>query len=583
MLKECIDVFEYELEKKGERLILDSYIPADGTYLIIDKEGKQKAAVEIKMDKKTRTVDMSSPYFPKICFYDYHSQLISMNKPVDTKKIIHSNNYLSFCVKKDSIVSGKLSEEIIDDYYEILKNPVEQKYKKSKEASQIYKLFEEKEGNINDVEVESKKQWIKEHIFSLNNVDMDKKDYLKIFFESEDKDFEREGRRYFLPNIYNSNDYNVMIEDTVCGLPDNNLGMNAKKPFLSVKSRKYPASYLLNEEQVLVQKKLFDYLMNMVSVGKYHIYIDTGQKKIIGCRNGEAPGAIESGYYLRLKKGKTEAEIWEQDNVSGYSQKLKKKFHFQNIIEAKHKTHKDYLDAYHSYDNRLDIGSLINEVFFSNWLVGNYTSEEGNMNVQDGNIKQNILLSRDTIFDWVYKGRDSGFDIILDKVSISLIKNSLLKDYRERALWQLNLRMSFQEYFSKEGGKNMGEVITELRKGIEKKVFSMETYPIESDEEYYYAIGQMVSFLISLSKAKDKNQSLLNPFMNAKSDAMIKKRLLQLYKKYNYNISNNSRRVKNLLAMIEGYKPEGKVNQELIILGYACDNLIYTKEENKNE
>lgn len=34
-----------------------------------------------------------------------------------------------------------------------------------------------------------------------------------------------------------------------------------------------------------------------------------------------------------------------------------------------------------------------------------------------------------------------------------------------------------------------------------------------------------------------------------------------------------------MLAMVEGYVPEGAVNQEMIILGYASNNLIYTKEE----
>lgn len=32
MLKECLEVFEDNLKKKGEALILDSYVPADGTY-----------------------------------------------------------------------------------------------------------------------------------------------------------------------------------------------------------------------------------------------------------------------------------------------------------------------------------------------------------------------------------------------------------------------------------------------------------------------------------------------------------------------------------------------------------------------
>lgn len=585
MLKECLEVFEYELKRAGEgdKLVLDSYIPADGTYLIVDKNGNPGEPIEIKLDKKTRTVSRTSPNLEKICFYDYHSQLISMNKPMDTKKVIHSNNYLSFWVKKDSVVSGKLTNDIIDNYYEVLKDPVGQKYKNSKEACRIYELFEAEEGRADEVSIERNKTWIKKHIFSLDNVDMEKKDYLKIFFEAEDSDFEREGRRYFLPNIYNSNDYNIVINDVVYGLPDNNLGMNAKKPFLSIKSRKYPASYLLDGNDVLFQKKFFDYLMNLVSTGRYHIYVDTERKKIIGCRSGEAPQEIESGCYLRIKKGKTEAEIWGYDNIAGYRQRLEKNFDFKNYVNAKHKLHKEYMDSYQRYDNRLQVGRLINEVFFSNWLAGNYTTDVGEISVTDGTIKQNILLSRDAIFAWVFKGNDVGFEKILNKVSLELIKNALLNDNRERALWQLNLRLSFEEYFTKGGERSMGEIITELQANMKTKVLADTVIPLENDQEYYYAVGQLAAYLISLSKAKDKNHSLLNPFLNAKSDETIKRRLLQIYKKYNYNIPNGYKRVKNLLAMVEGYVPDGKINQEKIILGYASDSLIYAKEDNENE
>ena len=262
VIQECLDVFRDELDKKGPKLILDGYIPADGTYLIVAKDGRIIENVDIRMDKKTNTLIAGQSSFCDICNYDYQSRLVSMNKPVDSKKVIHSNNYLSFWVKKDSIVSGKLTEEIIDGYYDILKNPLEKKYKKSKEASRICKMFEEMEGAPPEEEIEKKRIWIKEHIFALNDVvDFSRKDYLKIFFKEDDALYEKEGRRYFLPNIYNSNDYNIEIENRIYGLPDNNLGMNAKKPLLSFKTRKYPAPYLLDSDKVLFQKHFFDFLM----------------------------------------------------------------------------------------------------------------------------------------------------------------------------------------------------------------------------------------------------------------------------------------------------------------------------------
>lgn len=123
----------------------------------------------------------------------------------------------------------------------------------------------------------------------MENVDFSKKDYLKIFFETEHTNIEREERRYLLPNIYNNNDYNVEIGDKVYGLPDNNLGMNAKKPYLAAKTRKIPVSYLLDGNDVMMQRMFFDYMMNLASGGKCNVYIDTVKRNIKAYRQEEDP------------------------------------------------------------------------------------------------------------------------------------------------------------------------------------------------------------------------------------------------------------------------------------------------------
>lgn len=581
MLTECLEVFSHQLDEETDALILNSYIPADGTYIIVNHDGEIEYTMEMKMDKKTRQYDKSHPHFSEMCQYDYCSQLISMNKPMDAKKVIHSNSYLSFFVKKESIAAGKLTEEIIDSYFDTLLNPAERKYKKSKEATRIYQRFAEQYGQVNPKEVESKREWIKKNIFSFSDIDMTKKDYLKIFFEEDAEVYEREGQRYFLPNIYNSNEYNIEIEGNACGLPDNNLGMNAKKPFLSIKTRKYPAPYLLNSEDVLLQKKLFDYLMNLVSKGKYNIYVDTSEQKIIGCKNDEAPEKIETGYYLRLKKGKTEAEIHAQDNISGYMQRLNPPFYFENILGVNHKYQSAYLKSYNiSYDSRLKVGDLINEVIFSKWLKSNYGLDVGDINISDGILKQNIVLSRDIVFDWVYKGRNHGFHNVMNHVALSMARHSVVNGYVERASWQLNLLYSLKKYFSGEGEEDMAEISSNLKASIESRVLGECKDPLENDSQYYYAVGQLAAFLISLNKSKEKKQSLINPFLNATSNQNIRLRIMQIFKKYNYAIQENSKRVKRMLELVEGYEPNGAVDQEKILLGYVCENVIYyTKEE----
>lgn len=598
MFKECLDVF-LEMLKHEDNLILKGYIPADGSYVIVKNDGTVKNA-DIKFDKKTRNLNCTDDtLLNDICFYDYHSKLISMNKPIDIKKVIHSNNYLAFAVKKESITT-KLTEAIIDNYYDTLKNPLEKKYKKSKEASKIYQKFEEDHGVVNITLLEKCRSWIKQHIFSIDklvNVDLEKKEYLKIFFEvfetnEEDNKknkelFIQEDNRYIYPNIYNNNYYNVEVDGKIQGIPDNNMGMNAKKPFLSIKTRKNPASYLLDGDTALLQKQFFEYLMNFATNGKNNIYVDIINNKIEAYSDKEERekfSGIEAGYYLRIQKGK-ELEIQVQDNLVNYQDKLLLNFNYQDFFKMNIEKYPEYTKNIGIYTKRTDVGRLINNIFFSKYLLTNYFTDANDISVKDSVLKRIIIMYRNVIFDWIYKGIDNNFEVVEKQFVLELIKNTLINDYNLRAMTQLNLHWSFEDYFAnleKRGGEKMADIATKIRMSVKEKVMSKDKAVIvNNNEEYYYAIGQLMAYFISLSKASKKAQSLINPVLNAQNDTVIKTRLLQLYKKYNYNILTKNSRVKNLYAMILGYKPEGKVNQEMILFGYMDNNVIYTKSEEK--
>lgn len=586
MLKECIRVFETVLlkeQQKGHDLVLDSYIPSDGTYILVKPNGEMREPVDIKLNKKTREIEISdSQYLDKIKFYDFHSQLVSMNKPIDTKKVIHSNNCYSFFVKKDSIKSGKLTDEIIDGYYEVLKDPLNKKYKKSKETSNIYSQYEEMNGAVPLSDLELNHQWIKKHIFTFDGIDLDKKEYIKIFFETENENLIREDKRYLLPNIYNSNEYNVVLDNEIFGIPDNNMGMNAKKPYLENKSKKVVVPYLLSGDEVIFQRLFFQYLLNLASAGKLDIYIDTVNDEIHACRPSENPGDISGGYYLSVRKGK-ELEIQYQDNIIGYHQDLIIPFEFKNIAEFKHDIHPEYSTKYCTYYTRYELGHLISEVLFSNFLENTFYINNEDISITDTLIKNSVIQSKNLIFSWIKLGVDHGFYVILKRVSLNLIRSAILNGYRERAIWQLNLKWSLDQYFA-EGGNQMMTCKREIVNRVNQKVLSLEDENwFENDDEYYYAVGQLAAYLISLNKSKNISQSLINPFLNANKDSVIKQRLQQLYKKYNYDIKCTNRRVKRMISLVTEYTPTEKVNQEMVMFGYANNNVVYQKEDNRNE
>ena len=608
MFEECLEVFKRELDYDNN-LILDEYIPADGSYIIVDAEGKIKNYQDIKLDKKKRGTSeavVKGSYFKEICFYDYHSKLISMNKPIDSK-VIHSNNYLSFAVKKESITS-KLTEAIIDNYYDILKNPLEKKYKKSKEASKIYQNFEKEYSPVNIEILEKCRSWIKQHIFSIDKlvqIDLGKKDYLKIFFEvfevnEEDNKnrelFIQEDNRYTYPNIYNKSEYIINVkkkvyEDTY-GLPYYGINMNRKKPFLKIKTRKTFIPYLLDMDKALLQKQFFEYLMSLAVNGKNNIYIDIKNYRIRAYSDQDERkdfSEISSGYYLRIQKGK-ELEIQVQDNIVDYQNKLLLNFYYQDFFKMNVENYPEYTKDIGIHSKRTSVGRLINEIFFSKYLLTNYFTDASDISVKDSVLKRTIVMYRNVIFDWIYKGIDNNFELAERRFSLDLIKNALINNYTLRAMTQLNLHWSFKDYFTElkqQGGEKMAEIATEIRESIKERVTSKEEVKMPiNDKEYYYAVGQIAAYFISLSKAGKKSQSMINLVINISDDRVLKERLIQLYKKYNYAIDHYNVRFKNLFAMILGYKPAAQTDRqtkdEMILFGYMDSNSIYTKKEENN-
>lgn len=158
MLKACLEIFDEEMKRvekrtgDRDRIILDQYILDNGIYILVRKSGETEICT-IKMDKKTRRLERIPANYEELCFLDYHSKLVSMDKPQDTKKTIHSNNYLSFWVKQKSFEDGKLNEEAIDRYFDILANP-RKKYKDSSDR----KLYEQIEKKIGEVDREKLKK-----------------------------------------------------------------------------------------------------------------------------------------------------------------------------------------------------------------------------------------------------------------------------------------------------------------------------------------------------------------------------------------------------------------------------------------
>jgi len=564
VLKDCLEVFKNKYSKTGENLITDSYVLGEGSYVLVDENGKIIEILEV--DKKNH--DKTGRYYD-FAEMDYLSKLMDINKPIDSNKIIHSNNYLSFFVKKENVNKVKLTEAIIDNYYEMLKEP-RIKYKNSKEKRKLYELTEGKYGNVNYSSLEIQKTWIKSNIFLLLDKVSKNMNYLKIFFECDIQQYKKESEKYVIPNIYNYTHFNVEIENITYGLPNDNMGLNSKKPFLENRTRKNSLPYIISIDEVILQKKFFDYLFNNACNGKTNIYLGNGDIKCLS--NEENLDDKFSGYFLKTRKGK-EVEIYDFDAIVGFNNIL-------TVIPIDYTRFKGSLnDDYGEIKEIKKLRMLINNIYFNKLLCNNYFTDPKDIKLNDFVFKGNLIKSRGAFFNWFYKGDTTIIKQIFNKLSMDIIKNTICNEYMVKAKEQFNLRCGILDYFI--GGEKMGDILNEIASSLRGKINSKQTDKIESDNEYYFSVGQISSYLLSLNKSSRKMHSLINPLLNCKTDENLKLQLGMLFKRYNYGIKKENKRFNNFNAMVLGYQAEGQVNDNILVAGYLYSNLIY--ESNKEE
>lgn len=591
MLQEALEVFNKML-LKNDRIVIDSYNLKDGTYRLIemkDDEWQIKKTIDIFFDKKKKEIvgKNDEEYF-LIKQLDYYSKLLEMNKPIDPKKVIHTNNYLSIAVKKESIVSQKLTQEIIENYFQVLSNPI-LKYEKKSKSKKLYEDVEKKLGLV-DIELLKK---IKEYVLKydiFSDIDLTKKNYVKVFFIFPDTKktldyYKKESERYLLPNLYNSNDYNIVDQNIIWGLSNNNMGMNSKKPFLENKTRKVKVPYLLDQQSALLQSQFFDYLWGKVSQGQYDFYIITDE----GCEDIKSLEDIDefvSGYYIRCRKEKNEVEIVHTDSVTAYSSRLSQSFVLKNYIEIAQKNIDQSHLNYDVYINDLwKICDLMDSIFFDGKLKFNFYSQIEDIQIYDSVLKRYLLENRNILLSWFYFGKTNGLKFAVDKFSFELILNALRKNEIPKAQRQFNLRWSLLSYLGDERsiGKNMNEIRKKIRNYINLPVD--KEWDFGNDEEFAYAVGQLVYYFGTLNKSNNKSQAFVNEYLNAKNIDILKNKLITAFKKYNYLISyDNSKRVSELITHIMTYNPQ-ELKVEYIVAGFTALSLIYEKkqEDNKDE
>ena len=575
MIDEALEVFRKIYDKEGEELVVSKHIPKDGTYILVNKKsGKIIETLNISYDKKSKKINGElNQYYGYFRAFDYYSNLVDMNKPMDSKKTIHSNQIYSFFIKKDSIRENKLTKSIIEGYKKNLLNP-EEKYN-SKEAKELYKNIAEKLPKIEKDIVEDIFLWIEDNV-NENLLDNDnKKDYLKIFFVEDNLDkslevFKNEHKRYIIPNIFNSNDYNKKIGETIYGLSNNNMGLNAKKVFLENKTRRVSTPYLVNTDEILLQYAFYNYLLPEVKQGNYYIYFS--ENEIIprtykeGCPNG-------AKYLLNASYSK-DVDI-KNFNVISKNNDEEIIINFKEIL---HQKKKDTDEIEYGNLNKEKMMNNINKILFYNSLLGNFLLSDGDLDIKDIEIKKLLMKYRNSFYKWFYLNDEAEVKKNIRKIYLDAVMVAIGNGHFFKASQQLDFGFCLEKYFY--GKSELMEEIMNVKEVFLNHTLSEEDWEFSNDEEYFFAVGQILAYINYMRNSKAKSLNFIKQLTFVKNIDVLKEKIKKIVISYSHIFETKNKKINRTISNISLYQPK-EIRIDILLAGFTADIIFFKKREEK--
>ena len=575
MIDEALEVFRKIYDKEGEELVVSKHIPKDGTYILVNiKSGKIIEKLNISYDKKAKKVDGEfNQYYSYFKAFDYYSNLVDMNKPMDPKKTIHSNQIYSFFIKKDSIRENKLTKSIIEGYKKNLLNP-EEKYN-SKEAKELYKNIAEKLPKIEKDIVEDIFLWIEDNVNGNLLENDNKKDYLKIFFVEEDLDkslevFKSEHKRYLIPNIFNSNDYNKRIGETIYGLSNNNMGLNAKKAFLENKTRRISTPYLVNTDEILLQYAFYNYLLPEVKQGNYFIYFS--ENEIIprtykeGCPNG-------AKYLLNASYSK-DVDI-KNFNVISKNSSEEININFKEVL---HQKKKDTDEIEYGNLNKEKMMNNINKILFYNSLLGNFLLNDGDLDIKDIEVKKLLMKNRNAFYKWFYLNDETEVKKKIKKIYLDAVMVAIGNGHFFKASQQLDFGFCLEKYFY--GKSELMEEIMNVKEVFLNHTLSEEEWEFLNDEEYFFAVGQILAYINYMRNSKAKSLNFIKQLTFVKNIDVLKEKIKKIVISYSHIFETKNKKLNRTISNISLYQPK-EIRIDILLAGFTADIIFFKKREEK--
>ena len=534
----------------------------------------------------------------KLAIRNYYSGLISMNKPLEKKKKIHSSSPFAIWFKKENLEDFTA---FLQNYY----SRVIELLTESDSAKELFSLIEQ--FSTNELENRLKSDPLINEIKTT--------EYVKVFFDAPLADVKNSFKIYLEANVFNTVDFNITKDDETYGMSGFLNGANPKKTFLLHQSTSFASNIRISCKDASNLFLFENLLKNKKVPYTFPIFIDKTELNLDVLRIFSEDKTLSYREIIRKLLDKHRPDLtnyylinWTFDNgivindfdyVDKFDYEMRD-FQIYNVMNLPNTPSLVHIT------NVFDFEFIIVRKIFNNHLIVKTKKETIIFKYFDSPdpkytpsvYMDNILRYRKSFYDYIYKSRKNAITqeilkkIILSHIAYEITKDEINNGYHTKTTIikeLLNILFAVLNYFKNSkssitlGEINMASFIPEHQEKI-RKLFNETEYHIQSDTEFAFDAGQLINYILRQSKAGNKTHALIEPFISKNDPAQFKIAITRAINTYKHSFEFRSGRFEKLASEVLAYQTSTSINDLLPVLlaGYFSDSLIFEKSNKNN-
>ncbi len=587
--------------------------PKEGLHVLLkvqEKDGvlfmDEKSVEQVCLTRKATEFD--EPFLQRCAELAQVSWCVNTNKCFDLPaKGIHSCSPYCVALKRESLEGGgKYSKDKIKIYDRVeayFTNAVAFVVEEEeKERISVFRNFINSREKLNA-------------LFGYFQADFEEvkdKEYIILYLDEAIEKYRQVNEWYLSDKLFNTNEFNVKVGNEIYGTSDFLNGFPTKKPFLSHQSAVFDiagritgemARNLHSFQEIMLRNilprplPLFVYREELQTeeLSIFSKYLSEGKKigyqEIIRELYGRHKEDI-GDYYLLYYYGNT---VCDFDFVSQFRYELKQG-------DKKYWEIKDYFQVetgkkiFHVFE----LEDKVLRVIFNNSLITQtkagdiqrkYFDELDSKYCKSENNYLLVLKYRKAFYDYIYKSRIQAvtrqmFDDILLSGVLEDIRLDEMKENQHSQRWSVLNKMNI--WFSLTENFDVPSKITNTMasKLEEQRAFmvalSEGKAALENDEQYAFAVGQVIYYLLHKSKTADKSYKRLEPFLQQVHASELNKAVARLFDMYKHE--NFSGYFRHPFASVMAYQTKANMREYLpmMLAGIFSDNQLFAKDKSED-